>query len=224
MKDKITKHAVESLKPEAKDRIMWDTELPMFGCKITPKGRRVYLLQYRIEGLSRRYTIGVHGSLTTREARKIAKKLLHDIALNRDPADAKKNKGDQAGDKIQNLTQGRKQQVVKPKASHIRRNLRKSAANSNKTSPGLPKPVVNKTKPISSLEKPEIPGFSLEEVIFENSRTWLWRGRRQRDGLLVLIKGPASSEQRAQELAKCGMSMRSPRLLRSMGSSGQRNW
>ena len=181
---------------------MWDTELPMFGCKITPKGRRVYLLQYRIEGLSRRYTIGVHGSLTTREARKIAKKLLHDIALNRDPADAKKNKGDQAGDKIQNLTQGRKQQVVKPKASHIRRNLRKSAANSNKTSPGLPKPVVNKTKPISSLEKPEIPGYSLEEVIFESGRTWLWRGRRQRDGLLVLIKGAASSEQSTQELAE----------------------
>ena len=90
MKDKITKQAVESLKPGAKDRIMWDTELPMFGCKVTPKGRRVYLLQYRIEGRSRRYTIGIHGSLTTREARKIAKKLLHDIALNRDPADMRR--------------------------------------------------------------------------------------------------------------------------------------
>ena len=202
MKDKITKHAVESLKPEAKDRIMWDTELPMFGCKITPKGRRVYLLQYRIEGHSKRYTIGIHGSLTTREARKIAKKLLHDIALNRDPVDAKKKKGDQAGDKIQNLTQGRKQQVVKPKASHIRGNLRKSAANTNKASPGPPKPILNKTKSILSLEKPEIPGYSLEEVIFESSCTWLWRGRRQSDGLLVLIKGAASSEQSAQQLAE----------------------
>ena len=50
MKDKITKQTVESLKPGAKDRTLWDTELPMFGCKITPKGRRVYLLQYRING------------------------------------------------------------------------------------------------------------------------------------------------------------------------------
>ena len=95
MKDKITKQTVESLKPGAKDRFLWDTELPMFGCKITPKGRRVYLLQYRINGRSRRYTIGIHGALTDREARKIAKKLLHDIALGRDPVDMKKKKGDQ---------------------------------------------------------------------------------------------------------------------------------
>ncbi len=202
MKDKITKQAVESLKPGAKDCIMWDTELPMFGCKITPKGRRVYLLQYRIEGRSRRYTIGIHGSLTTREARKIAKKLLHDIALNRDPADAKKNKGDQEEGKIQNRSQDRKQQVVKFKTPHIRGNPRKSAAKANKASPGPLKPVVSKTKSVPSLEKPEIPGYSLEEVIFESSRTRLWRGRRQSDGLSVLIKGSASPQQSAQELAE----------------------
>ena len=57
MKDKITKQAVESLNPGTKDRFLWDTELPMFGCKITPKGRRVYLLQYRTKGRSSRYTI-----------------------------------------------------------------------------------------------------------------------------------------------------------------------
>ena len=38
-----------------------------------------------------------------------------------------------------------------------------------------------------------------EEVIFESSRTLLWRGKRQRDGLSVLIKGPASPPQSAQE-------------------------
>ena len=168
MKDKITKQAVESLNPGTKDRFLWDTELPMFGCKITPKGRRVYLLQYRINGRSRRYTIGIHGVWTDREARKIAKRLLHDIALGRDPADMKNNKGDQ----------------------------------NDKLSPGPPKPVVNKTKSISSLEKPEIPGYSLEEVIFESSLTLLWRGRRQRDGLSVLIKGSVSPQQSAQELAE----------------------
>ena len=155
MKDKITKQAVESLNPGTKDHFLWDTELPMFGCKITPKGRRVYLLQYRINGRSRRYTIGIHGALTDREARKIAKKLLHDIALGRDPVDMKKkNKGDQAEGKNQNSSQGRKQQVVKFKTPHIRGNPRKSATKANKASPGPPKPVVNKTKSISSLEKP----------------------------------------------------------------------
>ena len=65
-----------------------------------------------------------------------------------------------------------------------------------------PEPVVNKTKSVSSPEKPEIPGYSLEEVIFKSSRTRLWRGRRQSDGLSVLIKGVASPEQSAQELAE----------------------
>ena len=201
MKDKITKQAVESLNPGTKDRFLWDTELPMFGCKITPRGRRVYLLQYRLEGRSSRYTIGIHGALTDREARKIAKRLLHDIALGRDPADRKKKKGDQAEGKIQNRSQRRKQQVVELKTPHIRGNPRKSAAKANKAAPVSPEPVVNKTNPISSPDKPEIPGYSLEEVIFESGRTRLWRGRRQRDGLLVLIKGSVS-EQSAQELAE----------------------
>ena len=168
MKGKISKHSVENLSCERKDRFLWDTELPMFGCKITPKGRRVYLLQYRIKGRLRRYTIGTHGILTAKEARHIARNLLHDVVLGRDPADTKNKKGDQ----------------------------------NDKLSPGPPKPVVNKTKSVSSGEKPEIPGYSLEEVIFESSRTWIWRGRRQRDGLWVLIKGSASSEQNAQELAE----------------------
>ena len=168
MKGKIGKQSVENLSCETKDRFLWDTKLPMFGCKITPKGRRVYLLQYRINGRQRRYTIGTHGVLTAKEARNIAKNLLHEVILGRDPTDMKNNKGDQ----------------------------------NDKLSPGPPKPVVNKTKSISSPEKPEIPGYSLEEVIFESSRTRLYRGRRQSDELLVLIKGAASSEQSAQELAE----------------------
>ena len=202
MKGKISKQSVENLSCERKDHFLWDTELPMFGCKITPKGRRVYLLQYRINGRQRRYTIGTHGVLSAREARNIARKLLHEVLLGRDPADTKNNKGDQTDGKIQNSSQRHKQQVVKPKTSNIYVNSRKSAAKVKKASPVPPEPVVNKTKSVSSPEKPEIPGYTLEEVIYESSRIRLWRGRRQSDGLLVLIKGPASSEQSAQELAE----------------------
>ncbi len=59
-----------------------------------------------------------------------------------------------------------------------------------------------KERTIPDKKNPEIPGYSLEEVIFESGRTWFWRGRRQRDGLLVLIKGPASPQLSAQELAE----------------------
>ena len=60
-------------------------------------------------------------------------------------------------------------------------------------------PLIEQT--IHGGKKPEIPGYSLEEVIFESGRTWIWRGRRQSDGVLVLIKGSVS-EQSAQELAE----------------------
>ena len=59
-----------------------------------------------------------------------------------------------------------------------------------------------KEQTIPDRKKPEIPGYLLEEVIFESSRTWLWLGKRQSDGLLVLIKGPASPQQSEQELAE----------------------
>ena len=77
------------------------------------------------------------------------------------------------------------------------------------TGPGMETPPKPTKEPyplreptIPDRKKPEIPGYSLEEVIFESGRTWIWRGRRQRDGLWVLIKGSASSEQSAQELAE----------------------
>ena len=206
MNGKISKQSVENLSCETKDRFLWDTELPMFGCKITPKGRRVYLLQYRVNGRLRRYTIGIHGVLTAREARKIARNLLHEVVLGRDPADTKKkNKGDLTDGKIQNRScaSGRNSAdsiveltVKKPSEANS------SGKKTGKASPVPPEPVVNKTKSLSRPEKPEIPGYSLEEVIFESSRTRLWRCRRQRDGLLVLIKGPASSQQSMQELAE----------------------
>ena len=77
------------------------------------------------------------------------------------------------------------------------------------TGPGMetqPKPTKESyprlEQTIPDRKKFEIPGYSLEEVIFESGRIWLWRGRRQSDGLLVLIKGPASSEQSMQEQAE----------------------
>ncbi len=58
-----------------------------------------------------------------------------------------------------------------------------------------------KERTIPDKKNLEIPGYSLKEIFFESGRTRLWRGKRQRDGLLVLIKGSVS-EQSAQELAE----------------------
>jgi integrase len=85
----ITKRAVDAAKARKADSYVWDRELPGFGLKVTPAGRKVYLVQYRLggrKGRTRRVTIGQHGELTPTAARVEAKRLLGEIAAGRDPA------------------------------------------------------------------------------------------------------------------------------------------
>lgn len=90
MKAKLTKRAVEGVLPAANDVFLWDTELPGFGCKITPKGARVYVFQYWYGGRARRYTLGRHGqSVTAEQARNEATQLKGEVARGGDPAFAR---------------------------------------------------------------------------------------------------------------------------------------
>ena len=85
----ITKRAVDAAKARKTDSYLWDRELSGFGLKVTPTGRKVYLVQYRVggrKGRTRRVTIGQHGKLTPTAARTEAKRLLGEIAAGRDPA------------------------------------------------------------------------------------------------------------------------------------------
>ena len=74
---RLTKRVVESATPGAKDIILWDSELKGFGCKITPKGKRVYFAYYRTpDGQQRRPKIGDHDPMSCEEAREIARQWL----------------------------------------------------------------------------------------------------------------------------------------------------
>ncbi|MHA1538882.1 MAG: tyrosine-type recombinase/integrase [Alphaproteobacteria bacterium] len=90
MSNKILKKTIDALKPKEKEYTIWDNELKGFGCKITPKGKKVFLLQYRFEGRVRKYTIGTYGSpWTPEQAREEAKSILGDVAKGTDPATIK---------------------------------------------------------------------------------------------------------------------------------------
>lgn len=86
---KITKRAVDSLQLAERDQFLWDEELKGFGLKLTPKGARSYVYQYRLGGREatvRRYTIGRHGSpWTPTTAREEALRLAHIVAQGIDP-------------------------------------------------------------------------------------------------------------------------------------------
>jgi integrase len=86
MRMKLTKRAVEGLAAGESDLLMWDEAVRGFGVKVTPKGARVYLLQYWFGGRARRVTIGRHGDLTLEEARRKALALRSAVADGGDPA------------------------------------------------------------------------------------------------------------------------------------------
>lgn len=89
---RISKIAVDALQPGARDQFLWDDQLTGFGVKITPRGKLVYLAQYRIGGRgspTRRVTLGEHGKLTPAEARNEAKQVLSKASLREDVAETR---------------------------------------------------------------------------------------------------------------------------------------
>lgn len=77
------------IQSQAKDSYMWDTALKGFGLKITPKGRKVFIVQYRVAGQTgrtRRITLGPSHAVTAEQARSQAKQFLSHAALGVDPA------------------------------------------------------------------------------------------------------------------------------------------
>ena len=64
----ISRRTVENLSVE-KDTVYWDRELPGFGVRVYATGSKVYVVQTRSKGQSRRVTIGRHGVITPEEAR-----------------------------------------------------------------------------------------------------------------------------------------------------------
>lgn len=84
---RLTKRVVEAAEIKPEDYFIWDADLPGFGVRVLPSGRRSYCVQYRADGRSRRAAIGLHGRLTCDEARKEAMALLGQVAKGGDPAE-----------------------------------------------------------------------------------------------------------------------------------------
>ena len=77
---KLIKRLVESTKPESTDIIIRDSELNGFRLKVTPTGKRIYMLYYRnAEGRQKKPKIGEHGMITCEQVRDIAKQWLCNI-------------------------------------------------------------------------------------------------------------------------------------------------
>src|SRR6516162_99160 len=86
MSQKITQKTILSLQSPAKgNRIQYDSEIPGFGVRITSNGAISFVLNYRLQGRERRYTIGRHPELTALAARERAIQLRGKIIDGVDP-------------------------------------------------------------------------------------------------------------------------------------------
>jgi integrase len=75
---KLTKSAIDAIPIPATDEVYWDAACPGFGLKVTPKGRKVFVVLYRTGGAGsklRKYTIGPYGRVTLHQARVAAQKV-----------------------------------------------------------------------------------------------------------------------------------------------------
>lgn len=86
MVDRITDKLVRGLEPpKTGNRIVYDSEIKGFGVRVTAAEAVSYVLNYRLNGRERRYTIGGANEWTVQAARKRAGELRRMIARGDDP-------------------------------------------------------------------------------------------------------------------------------------------
>ena len=81
----ISRRTVEGLPTKERDAVFWDRELSGFGVRVYPSGAKVYLVQTRAGGKSRRVTIGRHGLVSAEQARRKAAVVIASIKAGEEP-------------------------------------------------------------------------------------------------------------------------------------------
>ena len=80
----IGKRTVDGLSA-AEDTVFWDHDLPGYGVRVYPTGRKVYVVQSRGPGGPKRVTLGRHGEISAEQARGKAAGVIDRIKRGEDP-------------------------------------------------------------------------------------------------------------------------------------------
>ena len=84
---KLTKTIVDAAQPKKDPYELRDAAIPGFLLKVTPKGRKVFMVAYVANnGQRRKPAIGLFGEITVEQARTIAQDWLADVRKGRDPS------------------------------------------------------------------------------------------------------------------------------------------
>lgn len=116
---RITKSVIEQTAPSTSDVIVHDTELKGFQLRVTPAGKRVFYVYYRVKGATlqqRRYKLGVYPNISAQRARELAQAALGKVASGGDPSAERKSERDR-------LSSGRVDEIVEQfLAKHVSKN------------------------------------------------------------------------------------------------------
>jgi integrase len=83
---KLTKRIVDAAETQAAEYFIWDTDIPGFGLRVLPSGRKGYVVQYRAGRRSRRISLGPSTVLTCEQARTRAITIVAAARNGQDPA------------------------------------------------------------------------------------------------------------------------------------------
>ncbi len=84
---KLTKTVVDAAQPESDPYEIRDTLIPGFLLKVTPAGRKIFMVAYVANnGQRRKPAIGRFGEITVEQARNIAQDWLADVRKGKDPS------------------------------------------------------------------------------------------------------------------------------------------
>ncbi len=83
----ISKRTVEALSVEDKDAVFWDDKIPGFGVRVYPSGSKVFVVQTRTQGKSKRITLGRYGVMTADQARKKAAETIALLKSGQEPGE-----------------------------------------------------------------------------------------------------------------------------------------
>jgi integrase len=107
----LTKRAIDSMTYHGKDgkrQVTWDDELPGFGVRVYPTGKKAFVLSYRVAGRKRLMTLGSYEQYTVDQARK------HLVAIDSgsDPLEARQK--DAQGETVKELCSAYIERHAKP--------------------------------------------------------------------------------------------------------------
>ena len=91
-KHRLTNRAAADARPGASEYTLWDSSLNHFGLRAYPSGVRSFIVQNRVNGRLRKFTVGRYPSTGVLEARRRAAELLARIWADDPPAPARKRR------------------------------------------------------------------------------------------------------------------------------------